>query len=1092
MSRRFIIGAIAVLLTGIALATLLSWKEFTGAPAPSEKDIAKQYAEIAARLGQVKVQNQAVLVPIELSHPIRLAIGGLGLEDNDQNRELGDVVTVKLTGTPGFELVERQSLAKIIEELNLNWSGFVRAKDVVRAGKLLKVDWFLLGTKAGINGTNALVVRVVDARTGVMRDAGVFPMDKPPLQLAEDLAGFMRQSRENAASAKMRVYVAVGAFEDLSVNDRQADFPAQIRGYLTAAYRGSSVTLLEREYVETLVQEVHLDLAGLTEESESNSLPAMQSAFWVVSGEYQSYETTNQQVELNLDVARVFGTTWHRSLRNLPGEPIGEQVKASIDQVMNQNSGTLIATRASEARIQMETGIDVASAKPLALFGHGDFDLVGVYGNWNLDPQLAARQRRNLAEAMRAFQTVLLLEPTNRRAKMYLAACLRYPVIFRLNEACVCYREIIDDPTKDKWSGLARQALVQTLLYSNAQEKLRWLEAAAAQTTNAVAVAFYNEQAQAAGKEVAINSGNTPEAAKLAEQRLYESIQSFKNFLTSKSGTYRDDMGLDDYIAFFSWDHATAALKTAELLPELEKQSPDLEPYLLATVLTYQETTNTPLTEEFQQVLNNSIEHPQQVLAPLYFWDKIRWSVYDWSFEKTNYSLAVNLMEGERCLAASNLVDSLDFDDDEKLKLAYAYLAAQRPQDALNIFDSFANRPVRTRGSGPWGRAFEVVMTDKMAAFCRRQLGLAAPQNSHKFDMGKPVLCLCSPSTFVTDADGLWVGIDGRLLHLDFDLRTNLDVKLPVDDGVPMTALCLTPSKVWIGTRGAGLIEFDRSSARCRRLTETDGLMMNNLASLEANGDSLWVGYGGSTGGGLGVLDLRSQKLTSFMPSLNPSSHPRTGEDPPRDEIKNIVAGEAGDLLVSVGSVIRQFHPARNAWETLPRVSVEWVSCFSADSGHLVEGGGINQLEIEISSKPTRASPTNQVTRTRLNVSNEEEHRIVESFKTNKVYQWISLYSSGNIKPKGKIAIQNLRDDHWEVVQDPDGIPNPPTTMTLDGNDLWVGSEGAIALVDLNSCKVKKFCHIAAASVDRIQIAGGYVWAQFDWHLYRVPLNSVE
>src|ERR1019366_370507 len=107
---------------------------------------------------------------------------------------------------------------------------------------------------------------VVDARTGVMRDAGVFPADRPSTQLAADLAAFLRQCRQNAARPKLRVYLAVGAFEDLSANNRQADFPAQVRGYLTAAYQGSTVTLLEREYVETLLQEVRLDLAGLTEE----------------------------------------------------------------------------------------------------------------------------------------------------------------------------------------------------------------------------------------------------------------------------------------------------------------------------------------------------------------------------------------------------------------------------------------------------------------------------------------------------------------------------------------------------------------------------------------------------------------------------------------------------------------------------------------------------------------------------------------------------------------------------------------------------------------------------------------------------------
>ncbi len=805
MRRRFIIGAIAVLLAGIGVAIILSYEDKPASIGLSQDEVGKKLAELGRPLDNINVQTQAVLLPIDLSHPIRLAIGGLGLDDDEKNRQLGDLITVQLTGTPGFDLVERQALANILQELNLSWSGFVRAKDVVRAGKLLKVDWFLVGTEANIGGTNSIVARVVDARTGVTREAGVVPVNKPAVQVAEDMAGFLRQTREDAATAKTRVYLAIGAFEDLSVNNRQADFPAQIRGYLTAAYRGSSVTLLEREYVETLLQELHLDLAGLTEESESNSRTAMQSAFWLVSGEYQSYETTNKQVEVNLDVARAFGRTWHMSLRDLPGEAIGREVKSSIDQVMNQNSGPLIPTRASEARIQMETGIDVGSAKPLALFGNSDFDLVWVYGNWNLDPQLAARQRRNLAEAMRAFQTVLLLEPANRRAKMYLAACLRNPVIFRLDEACNYYREIIDDPAKDKWSGLAQQALVRTLLYSSPQEKVRWLQSAAVQTTNAIAVAFYKQQAEASEKELIISTGNTPEATELAQQRLFGDLESYKNVLQGKSGTQLYRMGLDQYVKALGWDKKTVAQKLVEILPKLRKQMPDLEPYLVANVLTYQVDANTSLAKEFQESLNHYIEHPKQILAPADFWNDIRWSVYDWCIETTNYPLAINVIEGEKRAAAGGMVDSLDFEDQEKIKLAYLYLAVCRWQDALDIFESFTNRPVQATADGPWGQAFKPIMTDKLASDCRKQLGLAATQNPRKFDMGKPILCLCSPSTFLIDDDGLWVGIDGRLLHLDFDLKTNLAVKLPIDNSVPITALCLTPSKVWIGTHGAGL-----------------------------------------------------------------------------------------------------------------------------------------------------------------------------------------------------------------------------------------------------------------------------------------------
>ena len=79
--------------------------------------------------------------------------------------------------------------------------------------------------------------------------------------------------------------------------------------------------------------------------------------------------------------------------------------------------------------------------------------------------------------------------------------------------------------------------------------------------------------------------------------------------------------------------------------------------------------------------------------------------------------------------------------------------------------------------------------------------------------MGKPLLCLCSPSTFLADDNGLWIGIGGKLLHLDFDLKTNLAVNLPMDASVPITALCLTSSNLWIATSGEGTrLEFEQAS----------------------------------------------------------------------------------------------------------------------------------------------------------------------------------------------------------------------------------------------------------------------------------------
>jgi tetratricopeptide (TPR) repeat protein len=1095
MSKRFIIGALVLLLAGIGLTLFLASTNRSDRLMVS----AQEMAAFADASGQTNVPTQAVLAPLDLSQPVRLAIGGLGLADDHQNQQLGDLLTVALTGAPGLNLVERQSLNAVLQELNLSLSGFVRAKDAVRVGKLLKADWFLLGREAKLNDTNSLVIRVVDARTGVMRDAGVVLVSQSTEKMAADVAAFVRQSRQNAASAKTRVYLAVGTFEDLSLNNRQqANFPTQVRGYLTAAYQGGNVTLLEREYVDTLLQEVRLDLAGLTEDSGTNPPPPLQSAFWLVTGQYQSYETTNLQVEVNLDIRRIFGTTRHYTLRGLPGEPVGRQIKAAVDEAMNQNTEVIALTRVSEASAQMLIGQDLCGFIKAAAYGRvlkNDSDLVLVRLDWNLDPQQAARQKRNIEEAMHAFETVLLLEPANREAKMYLAACLRDITINNLDEARNYYRQIIEEPKQDKWSELARKALIQSFMsYGSeidSEGMTRWFESALAQTTNASNAEFYRKQAETAGAVATIERGDTPQAEEIAEQRLFESIKSFRDFLQKKPGAYNSSLSMYEYTKMFGSDSATAGQKLAQLLPKMKSLAPELEPYLLAEVVLKQEDGNAPVVAEFQRSLTNYIEHPDRVLDITNFWQEVRLTVYPWCFEKTNYPLAVNIMEGERQAAAEGYVD---FDDQEKIKLAYAYLAVERWQDALDIFESFGNKPLHQYFSGPWGARDQLIWPDKQASYCRQKLGLAVNRNPRAFDMGKPLLCLCAPSTFIADDNGLWVGIGDQLLHLDFDLKTNLAIKLPIDDSVPITALCLTASNIWIGTQGAGLIDFDKASRQSHRLTQVDGLMMDDLASLEVAGDSLWIGYSGGTGGGLGQLDLRSQKLNSFMPSLNADTSARVGEGPPRAGIGKIVAGTDGDLWMSVNNAVRQFHVTRGTWETLPNQSVDLVTCFAADSERLVTGGGITMNEIEISSKPDRMAPTNQITKTRLVVSTGEMRRLMASFQTNGNHQYISGflgYSNGG-RPKGGLAFQSLRDHRWQNLEDAVAIPNPPSTMTLDGNNLWVGGEGFIALVDLAEGKVRKFCHIQASGVDRIQIAGGYVWAQFDWHLYRAPLSALQ
>ena len=71
-------------------------------------------------------------------------------------------------------------------------------------------------------------------------------------------------------------------------------------------------------------------------------------------------------------------------------------------------------------------------------------------------------------------------------------------------------------------------------------------------------------------------------------------------------------------------------------------------------------------------------------------------------------------------------------------------------------------------------------------------------------------------------------------------------------------------------------------------------------------------------------------------------------------------------------------------------------------------------------------------------------------------------------------------------------LPESVSALATDGNDLWVGGMGYIALIDPTRLQVKRFTNIHAESVEKIQVGGGYVWAQFNGYLYRAPLGDFQ
>jgi hypothetical protein len=1053
MNKRLLFIAAGLAATGALAWLLLQWYNERNASlgAVSQAELARAHAR---QNPDAPVQPPVIAVPpLSPSHRVRLAIGGLGLPGEEENRQLTDLLVAQLGGARNLELVERQDLDRVLAELGLSLSGLVRPKDAVRAGKLLKAEWFLLGTTAAVSPTNnILVARVVDARTGIMRDVSVFLPGKGTTTLAADLAAFVRQCRVGASTPKPRVFLALGSFTDVGVNHRQADFPGRLSAFLLAAYRQSPVTLLEREYADILLQEVRLDLAGL---SDSSGQPTpMQSAFWLVDGFYQSFETSGFDVEVVLQVQRVFGLQTSRTLRGQPSEALFGNIKSAIDAVVAGGDPLVLApTRKSELLLQLRSG------KELFKTATGNLDPVTMpsagYRRVDAGEPDSGRRARFLNEAVRAFQTALLLDPENHEARFFLSACYRDWGLARYDEGANLLRELATAQPEDEWPNKARVALAWFFSNTDGRESAKWFAEAGRHAQDSNSIAYFRAKADEALASAFKQDGNGPTGAgdetnKMAvlETELLDKLRHSQSFLEGHpiSGTGIDaTYGLESFIEVFGNDRQAAADYLTNLLPRLTARFPALEPHLLSSVVSFQVNTNAPIIAEFRKSVAVAAEHPDSIVGARQYFEFLLLNSYRWCFRNKMFALAAELGEA-KCRAATE-APVLAFEPRDKVRLAFAYLRLERWQEALSVLDELGETSIVMQADGPWGPAWTPYVPSRSAALCREKLGLPPAVAAGHFTLDKPSLCMHSPSAFALSDDALWIGIAGKLLKLDFDLHTNKQVTLPLSPLTPITSALAGPNQIWVGTAGEGLVQYDVGTGQCRHFTEAEGLLLNDITALYLQDQNLWVGFGREGAGGLGRLELTSGKCSSLsaaLPSdpLNASqSDPPDG--PPRHAVSSLAGGPSGDLWMLVSRAgLRQLKSSDNTWQSFNYFGDQaWLHSFALKGQTLI--GGFSLARSNSYAGQLRQRPLNE-------------------------NQW-----------------QNLTDDSAL-------LPAAPDRLVLNGAELWLGGGGYLAVFDLNQNKLRKLCYIPARTVDQLALAGGYLWAKFDRHLYRAPLSATK
>ena len=167
-ARQWVSGLTLLALTGACAGVVLG-EEVGGAPAP----------------------------PSTASRPADLTLAVLDFASNTQGEpqtgaQIGETLTVLLSGTPGIRLVDRQSLQRTLQEHELSLSGIVDTEQAVKVGKLVGARLVLVGKAFMMSDQMYITGKLIGTETslvdGVMVKGSQADVGKLIVELSEKLA----------------------------------------------------------------------------------------------------------------------------------------------------------------------------------------------------------------------------------------------------------------------------------------------------------------------------------------------------------------------------------------------------------------------------------------------------------------------------------------------------------------------------------------------------------------------------------------------------------------------------------------------------------------------------------------------------------------------------------------------------------------------------------------------------------------------------------------------------------------------------------------------------------------------------------------
>lgn len=179
---------IRIILTALFFVPVAAWAEAIPGKQPAEKKETAVKATTCRQIASELLKNCE-------GKDKAVAVAGFSYSDKRESKD-GSVITERLTTelvkVKKFKIIEREEIEKVFTELKLQGSGAVGTDSIKSAGKMLGVDWMILGTLTELENRRIEVnARLVAVESGEIINAfnGVVKKDwrdKPAKESADE------------------------------------------------------------------------------------------------------------------------------------------------------------------------------------------------------------------------------------------------------------------------------------------------------------------------------------------------------------------------------------------------------------------------------------------------------------------------------------------------------------------------------------------------------------------------------------------------------------------------------------------------------------------------------------------------------------------------------------------------------------------------------------------------------------------------------------------------------------------------------------------------------------------------------------------